>query len=332
MKAIYLADRYLYETVMTVSVQKELRSFLTELNTTDFEELKKSSAEVITKKIQEYDILIGGWGAVALPKDYRPIKPQFYQNITGTFAGKVEPEHVERGLRISNWGDSISHTIAESALTMILACLKNVGFNYDSIHIKKEWRSEERYVRSLFNRRVGLFGFGMIAQQLVRLLTPFDVQVFAYDPYVPEEVFEQYGVKRVQTLEQLFSENEIISVHAAKTEETNHLINKTLLKMMKDDAILVNTGRGNVLDEKALAEEHAIGRLLSALDVFEIEPLPKESPLRGQPRCLIFPHQAGPTKDQYFRMMDRAVDNIRRFTRGEPIFMELSAQKLRIMT
>ena len=89
---------------------------------------------------------------------------------------------------------------------------------------------------------------------------------------------------------------------------------------------------GNVLDEKALAEEHAKGRLLSALDVFDVEPLPAESELRNHWRCLLFPHQGGPSLDQYFKMMERTVENIRRYTKGEPILMEITAQKLRIMT
>lgn len=332
MRAIYIADKFLYAKVMTDAVQKELRTFLKELNLSEYESLRQLLPGQITKRLQEYDILIGGWGAIPLPADYAPIKPQFYQSITGTFVGKVDPIHAERGLKLANWGDSISHTIAESSLTMILASLKNVGLNYETLHNKKGWRTEGSEVRSLFNRKVGLFGFGMIAQQLVKLMQPFEVEISAYDPYMPEDVFKQFGVKRVNSLEELFSTMDIISVHAAKTAETNHLINKKILQLMKDDAILVNTARGNVLDENALAEEHAKGRLLSALDVFEKEPLPENSALRDHWRCLLFPHQGGPSLDQYFKMMARTVENIRRYTKGEPILMEISAQKLRIMT
>ena len=332
MRAIYIADKFLFATVMTAAVQKELRNIVTELNLDEYESLRKLPPEQITKRLQGYDIMIGGWGAVPLPADYAPIKPQFYQSITGTFVGKVDPVHAERGLKLANWGDSISHTIAESALTMILASLKNVGLHYETMHVQKGWRGVGPESRSLFNRKVGLFGFGMIAQQLVKLMQPFQVQISAYDPYMPDEDFKQFGVKRVATLEELFSTMDIISVHAAKTTETNHLINKKILQMMKDDAVLVNTARGNVLDEKALAAEHAAGRLLSALDVFDVEPLPQESALRDHWRCLLFPHQGGPSLDQYFRMMDRTIENIRRYVNGEPVLMEISAQKLRIMT
>jgi phosphoglycerate dehydrogenase-like enzyme len=333
MKAIYIADKYLFNLVMTELAQTELRGLLDELNLSEYETLRKESPEKISQRLHEYDILIGGWGAIPLPMDYTPIKPQFYQSITGTFVGKVDPVHAERGLRLANWGDSISHTIAESALTMILASLKLLGMHYENSHQKKIWKSENApHSRSLFNRKVGLFGFGMIAQQLAKLLAPFDVQLFSYDPYVPDEVFKQFKVNRVASLEELFSQMDIISVHAAKTKETNHLINKKILKMMKDDAVLVNTARGNVLDEKALAEEHAAGRLFSALDVYEVEPLPKESELRNHWRCILIPHQGGPSLDQYFRMMDRTIENIRRYVKGQPILMEIDANKLRIMT
>lgn len=333
MKAIYIADKYLFNTVMTESAQADLRAILDELNISEHETLRKEPQEKITKRLHEYDIIIGGWGAIPLPMDYAPIKPQFYQSITGTFVGKVDPIHAERGLRLANWGDSISHTIAESALSMILASLKLFGMHYENSHQKKIWREEsELKSRSLFNRKVGLFGFGMIAQQLAKLLVPFEVQLFSYDPYVPDEVFQQFNVKRVGSLEELFREMDIISVHAAKTKETNHLINRNILKMMKDDAVLVNTARGNVLDEKALAEEHAAGRLFSALDVYEVEPLPSDSALRNHSRCILIPHQGGPTLDQYFRMMNRTIENIRRYVNGQPILMEIDAHKLRIMT
>ncbi|PCJ60020.1 MAG: hypothetical protein COA79_09445 [Planctomycetota bacterium] len=331
MKALYLASPDLLNSALTPTLQEKLNKIV-EVNYDEAQSITKLPANEINDKLNEYEVLIGGWGAVQLPADYQPREGQLYCSLTGTFGQKVDYEHAKRGLRLANWGDSISHTIAESALMMILSSLRLVVPYYESIQLKNEWRLKNLESRSLFDRKVGLLGFGLIAKKLIPLLAPFNVEVTTYDPYASDETLAEFNIKRSNSIEELFSTSDIISNHAAKTEQTNNIVNAKILSCLPDDGIFVNTARGNVLVEDDLAKEHKNGRLFSALDVFQQEPLPAESLLRNEPRCLLFPHQSGPTRDQYNKMAERAIENIRRFKEGEPLIMEVSAEQLKIMT
>ncbi|NOY79364.1 MAG: hydroxyacid dehydrogenase [Kiritimatiellaeota bacterium] len=281
--------------------------------------------------LRKYDVLLGGWGARGLPRDYSPAPRQLWCHLTGSLAGQVHPDHLRRGLHVTNWGDAISHLVAEAALTLILASVRHLGLYYDATHTRKAWFRPKEF-RSLFERNVGLIGFGSIARALVKLLRPFQVRILAYDPYVPGPVFSAWSVQRTGTLPELFSSCDVISIHAARTPETDRLITADLLALLPDHGVLVNTGRGNILDEYALAAEHARGRLFSGLDVFDPEPPAADHPLRDQPRCLMTCHRGGPTTDQYDKMGRRAIDNIRRFKAGQPLIQELTPETLMRMT
>ncbi len=285
-----------------------------------------------TERLHGYDVLLGGWGAGRLPDDYAPAREQYYCMCTGTVAQQMSPEHLERGLRLTNWGDAISHYISESALMQILASVRMLGLYYQRTHVSKEWARDLPPSQSLFDRHVGLLGCGVIAQKLIPLLHPFNPTIYTYDPYVRDEKLQELGVQRAATVKDLFTNCDIISNHLPKVEATNDVVNAAMLALLPDHGVFVNTARGNSVDEEALAAEHRRGRLFSALDVFKEEPLPAEHPLRDEPRCIITCHQAGPTRDGYFKMGQRALENIRRFKQGDELLQELYADNLRRMT
>lgn len=279
-----------------------------------------------------YDVLLGGWGSGRLPDDYVPQHEQYYCMCTGTVARQLTPVHLERGMRLTNWGDAISHYISESALMQILASVRMVGLHYQATHVNKVWRDGLPPTQSLFERCVGLLGFGVIAQKLVPLLKPFQARVHAFDPYVSDACMQAHDVERADSIRALFEQCDIISNHLPKVPETDDAINAAMLALLPDHGIVVNTARGNSLDEQALVAEHRRGRLFSALDVFKTEPLPHDHPLRDEPRCIIMCHQGGPTHDGYKKMGQRALENIRRYKNAEPLLQEIDADKLRRMT
>ncbi len=285
-----------------------------------------------TKRLHSYDILLSGWSGNALPADYTPDGDQYFCTCTGTVASIIKPEHLERGLRLTNWGDAISQYIAESALMQMLASIRMVGLHYQRTHIEKGWAKDFPGTQSLFDRNVALLGCGAIAKKLIPLLGPFGCKVHVYDPYVSDEQLAEFGAQRLETVRDVFTTCDVISNHLPKVEETNDLINAEMLALLPDHGIIVNTARGNSLDEDALVEEHKRGRLFSALDVFKQEPLPEDHSLRDEPRCLIMCHQAGPTHDGYYKMGERALENIRRYINGEELIQELTADHLRKMT
>ncbi|MBM3474680.1 MAG: hydroxyacid dehydrogenase [Armatimonadetes bacterium] len=284
---------------------------------------------------READILAGPWGMRPFPDTDDPSDlPQYLCYVGGAVSGFLTERHLQLGMRVTNWGDCIADTIAESALMGILACLRRVGYHQHVTHQARGWRvpGELADSASLLGKRVGLIGLGQIARALVSLVRPFGVALFAYDPYVPDAAFAQYGVTRVGSLEELFRTCPIITNHAGRVPELAGRIDRAMLRLLPDDGLFVNTARGQILVEEDLAAEHQAGRLWSCLDVFEPEPPAPDNPLRDTPRCLITPHQAGPTKDRYHCMGRRAIENLTRWRAGEPLLGEVTAEMLPRMT
>jgi (S)-sulfolactate dehydrogenase len=151
--------------------------------------------------------------------------------------------------------------------------------------------------RDLTGKVLGLIGFGGIGRLTARKITPLGVRVSAHDPLLGPDApaWKEQRVER-RSLEQLLAEADVVSLHIPLTPSTRNLLNAERLALMKRGAILINTARGGVIDEAALAAALQEGRLgAAALDVFDEEPLPAGNPLAGAPNVLLTPHIAGVT-------------------------------------
>jgi D-3-phosphoglycerate dehydrogenase len=197
----------------------------------------------------------------------------------------------------SNWGG-----VAEGTIAMILTLIKRTRERDEAVKQVK-WRNPALNGLYLGGRQdgypgltIGLVGLGRIARRIAELLAPWKTRIIAYDPYLDRSQFSKVGVEPVD-LPTLLKESDIISLHPILTKENHHMIGKKEFAMMKASAILINTSRGQIVDEKALAEALQTGKLAAAgLDAFEQEPLPADSPLRkfGH-RVLLSPHMASAT-------------------------------------
>jgi phosphoglycerate dehydrogenase-like enzyme len=281
------------------------------------------------------EIVLTFWGSPKVTREVLAANPQlkYLCHIAGTVRKLVERECLAAGLIVTNWGKVISRICAEAALMMILASLRRAGAVTLDMHVRRLWPKDAGYQpRSLFERTVGLHGMGVIAQELVALLRPFKVRLSGYSPHAPQEVFDSLGVRRVDDLKTLYATNEIVSIHTGNTPENFHCVNAEVLAGMPDDAVLVNTARGAIIDTAALVSELRTGRLNAALDVYEDEPLPPDSPLRGLPNCLLWPHWGCPTNDRIIDCGKHAVQNVARYLRGEPPVDRLTAERFDTMT
>ncbi len=281
------------------------------------------------------EIVITGWGSPKLTVGVLEKNPQlkYMCQLTGTLTGLLEREAIEKGLLVTNWGDLIGPTVAEGALMGMLSCLRRTTHTAFLMHLDKGWQDQQAVdVESLFYQKVGLHGFGTIARSLVRLLEPFGCAISAYSPHVPDEIFKQTDVRRVKQLKTLYSENRIISIHASKTPENHHIVNADILAAMPDGGILVNTARGAVIDTDALVRELKTGRVFASLDVYDPEPPPADSPLRGLRNCQLTCHTAGPTPDRLVDFGDAAVENIRKYISGETVLRIVDVQKFDLIT
>lgn len=280
-------------------------------------------------------IVITGWGSPTLTERVWAENPQlkYLCNLTGAVRHVVDKAVIEKGITVTNWGTLIGPTVAEGALNGILACLRRSVRVWKEVHLDDGWRSpENNTVESLFYQNVGLHGFGVIAQELVKLLAPFKCTISSYSPHAPDHILEAFGVRRQTDLRKLYSENRVISIHASKTPENFHIVDAEVLAGMPDGGVLVNTARGAIVDTEALVAELKRERIYASLDVYEEEPLPVDSPLRGLRNAHLTCHTAGPTPDRMIDFGDEAVENIRRFLKGQPLTNLVTAEKYDLIT
>lgn len=266
------------------------------------------------------DIILGCWKTPPLP-DELPPRLRYVCYVTGSVKRLIARSHLERGLLVTNWGGSISRTVAEAALFHILACLRNAPHWAIAMHQPgvAAWKNGRTDSRSLFCRSVGIHGFGPVARELVGLLKPWNCPITAFAPDVTAELAHAYGVDRAASLDALFSQNEIIVELAPLIPATTGLITERVLRLIRPGGIFINVGRGAVVDEDALLRVAREGRISVGLDVYTTEPLPADSGFRALPKVSLTPHTAGPTIDRYPDAGAFAVKNLRALVEDRPL-------------
>ena len=283
------------------------------------------------KTLSEFkpDIVVAAWKTPALPDDVAELTDgslRYACFLAGSVRKFITQDHLESGLVVTNWGNVISRVVAECGLMLAIAALRRTGHWQLAMHNEGDWKTPETVSGSLFERKVGLHGFGAISQALARLLQPFDVEISTYSPSVPESLLEEFGVSRAPTLEDLFSKNDVIIELAALTPKNVGLVTEELLRMIPEGGAFVNVGRGAVVDEAALARVAAEGKIQIGLDVYGEEPLPKDSPFRGMRNVVLLPHLGGPTTDRRQDSGRLAIANIKRYLAGEQLEASISPQ------
>lgn len=197
----------------------------------------------------------------------------------------------ELGIRVCNVPDYGAETVADHTVSMLLALLRNVAL-LDRAVRERGWLqpSDLGSVRGFTETAVGLIGTGRIGRAVAARLQPFGFTILAHDPFVDDAQLAALSMQPVGLDELLRSAN-AISLHAPLTERSRHLIGEASLRLVRPGAVIVNTARGGLVDERALVAALRSGRLGgAALDVFEKEPLPEDSDLRTIPSVLLTPH------------------------------------------
>ena len=202
-----------------------------------------------------------------------------------------------RGIEVIPASGANAESVAEYVITAALGGLRGIFFSTRAVEAGTWPRQMLSQGREAKGKVLGLVGLGSIGQLTARKARALGMRVIAHDPYLAADDAawsEVQGPPR--TLEQLLAESDVVSLHVPLTPETRGLLNAQRLSLMKRDAMLINTARGGLVDETALAAMLRGGRLGSAaLDVFEVEPLPARTALAGAPRLLCTPHVAGIT-------------------------------------
>ncbi|RLI96400.1 MAG: hypothetical protein DRP00_05370, partial [Candidatus Aenigmatarchaeota archaeon] len=166
-------------------------------------------------------------------------------------------------------------------------------------------------------KKVGLIGFGLIGKRVCQLLSPFNVEVLVFDPYVEKKEVELFGARLVE-LEKLLRESHIISLHARLTPETYKLIGEREISMMRPGAYLINTARGGLVDYEALYKALKEGKLKgAALDTFDPEPPSTKCPLLSLSNVVLTPHLAGASRETASHGIEMLARGISKYLQGE---------------
>lgn len=311
---------------------EELRERLERLGCVEWNaNTEQYGEEELAEKLRGVDICISGWGNT--PFHEKTLKYADKLKLIAHIGGSVRPMvgdvAFERGIRVCSGNRGFAESVAEGVLTYMLCSLRKIG-EYEARMAAGEWPSLIG-TRGLLGRSVGLVGYGMIAEYLVKFLKPFGCRIMVSSRHISAEELAEAGIEAAAA-EEIFRTCDIVSLHSSLTARTKHSIGADLLNSMKDGALLVNTARGALIDEEALVSVLQERPVWAALDVFETEPLPMDSPLRECERVLLMPHAAGPTADRRYVVTSHVLDDIGRFLNGEPLDCEIDFARAGTMT
>lgn len=220
----------------------------------------------------------------------------------------------ERGITVSNCSGYSNCAVADLVFGMIFAIYRNL-IACNRI-VREEGTKEGLIGYELEGKKFGVIGTGAIGQRVINIAKVFGCQVYTYSR-TPKQI---QGVKNVSK-EELLKTCDIVSLHLPLNEETKHMIGKKELQLMKEEAILINTARGSIVNSEDLADALKKGKIAGAgVDVFEMEPpIPSNHPLFGVPNLFATPHVAFATKEALEKRAAIVFDNVKQWIKGKPV-------------
>ncbi|WP_049580367.1 hydroxyacid dehydrogenase [Streptomyces sp. SBT349] len=281
--------------------------------------LEDLAAPAAADVLADAELLLTGWGCPPIDAGVLERAPRLRAIVhtAGTVRGHVTDACWERGIRVSSaaWANALP--VAEYTLAMILLANKRVleiSSEYRAARARLPWDQRLPELGN-YGSTVGVLGASLIGRRVLDLLRPFGLRTLLYDPYVAPADAERLGA-RPAGLDEVFRESDVVSVHVPLLPGTVGLVSRELMASMRPGAMLLNTARGAVVDQDALAELAGAGRIRAVLDVTEPEVLPADHPLWDCENVLISPHIAGSVGNEIRRLGESAVAAARRFAEG----------------
>ncbi|ASD64148.1 D-2-hydroxyacid dehydrogenase [Bdellovibrio bacteriovorus] len=217
------------------------------------------------------------------------------------------------------WGVTVMHTptaniesAAQLTWGLVLSCVNNIQAAHKMVKAG-EWNRDQITGIELAGRNYGIVGLGRIGSRVAELAQAFGMNVVAYDPYQEDDVFERLHIPRL-SYEEVLKTADVISFHVPKTLETEHMLNRSQFEYIHRGIVLINTSRGSVINENDLCEALEKGWLRSVgLDVYEKEPLNRNSNLLKYPNLVLTPHIGANTEDAFFKASQIAANKLMAF-------------------
>lgn len=276
------------------------------------------SKEEILKRISEYDALMVRSGT-KVTKDI--IEAGTKLQIIGRAGVGVDNIDVEaatqRGIVVVNSPGGNTRAAAEHTIALMLALARNIPQAH--LMLKQgEWKRSKFMGVEVYGKTLGIIGLGRIGREVAKRAQGLGMEVIAYDPYISEEITQKLNVQ-LMDLSTLLSKADIVTIHTPLTKETKHLLGEKEFRMMKKGAKIINTARGGIVDEYALAKAIEEGILSgAAIDVFEQEPPPPNHPLLKLEQVIVTPHLGASTVEAQEYVAIDVAEQIVNFFKGIP--------------
>jgi phosphoglycerate dehydrogenase-like enzyme len=268
--------------------------------------------------LAETEILITGWGCSPIDESVLARMPKLRAvlHAAGSVRSLISAAAWGRGLLVTNAAVANAQPVAEFTLAAVIFAAKNVFGARDHYRAEHDYQSAGQTASiGTYGRRLGVIGASKVGRRVLELVRPLDLDVAVSDPYLDTAQALELGA-RLLNLDELLASCDIVSLHAPDLPSTRHLLDRRRLALIPDGGCFINTARGGIVDEQALTEELATGRIAAMLDVTEVEPLPADSPLYRLPNVFLTPHVAGSLGNELARLGNAAVTELERYRAG----------------
>ena len=333
MKAIfYTSDSVRLNKVFNKRHMQEIKSIFPDFSETVY---TKSDLQQNPQPFCDIEHIFTTWGVEPLTE--KEIK-LFFPNLKCVFhaAGTVQKfgrPFMNCGVKVHSAWAANAIPVAEYTVAQIV--LANKGFYTAARMMSRGERASAcrcfRQYPGCYDSKIGIIGAGMIGKLVIRMLKDYRVDILVFDPFLPDETATEMGVKKV-SLQELFSQCHVISNHLADNENTKNILNYDLFSEMIPYSTFLNTGRGaQVLETDLIKVLKERADITAVLDVTFPEPPVENSPLYNLSNCILTPHIAGASGNEFWRLADYAIDELKRFLNNEPRKYEVTLQMLETM-
>ncbi len=312
--AIYFLPAYSFESIYGRDERDAIASLV---NIRDEPGSPEDSA--LADSLAEAEIVFSGWGApvfddkllARMPK----LKAIFYG--AGSVKNIITPAVWKRGILVTSAYVANARPVAEFTFAQIILSLKKTWQQVFAMKETRNWQRHDDMPGAFFGTKVGIISLGAIGKMVCERLRALDVEIYAYDPFISDEDMRSLGAHKA-SLSELFAICDVVSLHTPKLDETLRMIKGAHFSSMIQGATFINTSRGAVVDEpEMISVLQSRPDLLAVLDVTDPEPPEPDSPLYTLPNVILSPHIAGSMGRECRRMGRMAMEECRRYLRGD---------------
>jgi phosphoglycerate dehydrogenase-like enzyme len=279
-------------------------------------------------EVRDAEVIIGGWWRYGEVSDWPNLRA--FMEVGGGLPSPAKFDYstaFARNIRVLSCSPAFGPAVAEMGVGLALACARQIGRTNGEFRTGDEpWsHSEFRGEFTLYEKTVGLVGFGSLGRHLMQLLRPWGVRFQAIDPWMTEAYLESQGVQPVG-LDELLATSDVTFVLATPSEANRGLLSREKLALVPDGRVLVLLSRAHLVDFEALADEVVAGRFFAGIDVYPSEPFDVEHRLRQSPFAVLSSHRAGTLEEAIRRIGEIVTRDLEAVLRGLPPREMMSAE------